>query len=239
MLIETAIIEENVRIQGTERMLEGMLAYPNEHTEGTALIAGPHPFLGGDMRNNIVSSLFKALASCGAVTLAFNYGGVGASEGGPADWPAVMSKFWKSGTFDEEDDWADDTGSAMVSLRQWCDLPPILLGYSFGCWTTVKNLRDSCAKAIILISPNPKQHTFEQLSNCVAPLLVIHSENDFTCNVSETIEWFESIREPKTRIQLPASEHFFRGHEREVTQAVLTFLQLNHVLETEKHDHNH
>lgn len=233
MLTETTIIEESVGIQGRGRMLEGILAYPADHTGCSALIVGPHPFLGGDMRNNVVNSLLKALASRGAVTLAFNYGGVGASEGGPADWPSVISTFWKEGAFPEENDWADDAGSAIAALRQWCDFPPVLIGYSFGCWTVVRNLEGLCAKAIVLISPNPKQHGFDELSSCPSPLLLIHSDNDFTYSVSEMMTWFELIREPKMRIQLSASEHFFRGHEMEVTAAVLEFLQHHQVLGSE------
>ncbi len=211
-------------------MLQGVLSYPVDHPSGSALIAGPHPFLGGDMRNNVVRSLSKALTSQGAVTLTFNYGGVGESEGGPADWPTAISTFWKDGTFEEEHDWTDDTASALGALGQWCDFPPVLIGYSFGCWTVVRNLQRSRAKAIVLISPNPKQHAFEALSGCPVPLLILHSENDFTCAVSEIMTWFESVREPKTRIQLSASEHFFRGHEEDVSRAVLTFLQDHDIL---------
>lgn len=232
MLTDIAVIQENVRIQGPGGMLEGLLAYPTERVSCSALIAGPHPFLGGDMGNNVVTALLNALASQGAVALAFNYGGVGGSEGGPADWPAIMSAFWKDGTFKEEHDWASDTGSAITALRQWCDLPPLLIGYSFGCWTLVGNLRDSGAQAIVLISPNPRQHAFDPLSACPVPLLLIHSDNDFTCSVSQTIAWAESIREPKTRIQLSAGEHFFRGHEEEVTGTVLKFLRRHNILRT-------
>ncbi len=235
MLSDIAIIEECVRLQRVGHTLDGILAYPNRLTDGAALIAGPHPLLGGDMRNNVVNSLLKALVSQGCVTLTFDYSGVGDSGGGPADWPAVMSKFWKTGTFVEENDWTDDTRCAMDSLRQWCDMTPVLLGYSFGCWTISKNLRESCAKAIVLISPNPKQHDFEQLSLCQAPLLVIHSDNDFTCDASEMKAWFDSIREPKTRIQWPTGEHFFRGQEMEVTMTVLDFLQQHHALGAEPH----
>lgn len=230
MLIETTITEEKVYIQGRERRLDGLLAYSADTAACSAVVAGPHPFLGGDMRNNIVSSLRKALALRGAVTLTFDYGGVGASEGGPSDWPAVMSTFWKNGTFEEENDWADDTGSAMASLRQWCDQRLVLIGYSFGCWTVARNLHESGANAIVLISPNPKPHTFETLADCPVPLLLIHSDNDFTCSEPELVAWYDSIREPKTRVSLSASEHFFRGHETAVTKEVLEFLQHHDLL---------
>lgn len=233
MLTNANIVQENVRIEGPARILQGILAYPDDQPGFSALIAGPHPFLGGDMRNNVVTSLLRALASQGAVALAFNYGGVGGSEGGPADWPKMMSAFWKNGTFDEENDWADDTNFATKALQQWCHHPPVFIGYSFGCWTIARNLQESCVRAIVLISPNPKQHAFTQLSECPTPLLLIHSDNDFTCSVSETIEWFDSIRQPKTRIQLSAGEHFFRGSEEEVASAVVEFLQNADIIRSE------
>jgi uncharacterized protein len=230
MLTETSIIEETVRINGQGRVLDGNLAYPADQAMCSALIAGPHPFLGGDRRNNVVRSLSEALSSQGAVALSFDYGGVGASEGGPSDWPAVMSTFWKDGTFKEEGDWADDAGSALASLRTWSDLPRVLVGYSFGCWTVTKNLSKSCAEAIVLISPNPEKHSFDELATCRVPLLLIHNDNDFTCSVSDMTAWFDSIRQPKTRVQLPASEHFFRGHEKELTNVVVEFLSQHGVL---------
>lgn len=239
MLINTNIVQENVCIEGPGRTLEGILAYPDGQPGFSALIAGPHPFLGGDMHNNVVTSLLRALASQGAVALAFNYSGVGSSEGGPADWPTVMSAFWKNGTFDEENDWADDTKSAMKALRQWCHHPPVFIGYSFGCWTIARNLQGSGARAIILISANPKRHAFDQLSECPTPLLLIHSDNDFTCNMTETIEWFDSIRQPKTRIQLSAGEHFFRGSEEELASVLVEFLRNADIVRSEKYEEDH
>ena len=119
MLTESTIIEEIVHIQGKGGALEGLLVYPDAAATCATLVAGPHPFLGGDMRNNVVSVLAKTLASEGSVTLAFNYGGVGGSEGGPADWSSTMSAFWKNGTFEEERDWLNDAGSAIAALRRW------------------------------------------------------------------------------------------------------------------------
>ena len=230
MLTDTSIIEESVRIQGRTRSLEGLLTYPGGEAQCSVLVAGPHPFLGGDMGNNVVHELAKHLASRGAVTLTFNYGGVGTSEGGPNDWPAVMSAFWNDGTFAEEHDWSVDAGSAITALHEWSDAPTVLIGYSFGCWAVVDQIAAAKPNAVVLISPNPKHHAFEALACCTAPLLLIHSDHDFTLDSSEMIAWFESLREPKTRLQIASGEHFFRGHEGEVSDAVSRFLQHHDLL---------
>ncbi len=233
MLSAAAAIEEGVRIPSCGRALEGTLTYALGEVRACALMAGPHPFLGGDMQNNIVRAMADALARRGVVALTFNYGGVGDSEGGPEDWPEAMSAFWRDGTLPAEQDWCEDTKSAIAWLRNSCDAPLLLIGYSFGCWTVAHHLQESYAQAIVLISPNPKRHTFDALSDAPVPLLVVHSDNDFTCSVSEATAWVDALREPKTRIQLSAGDHFFRGHEEEVTQAVLGFLDDRDILRDE------
>lgn len=218
------ICEEKVAIHRNERSLEGVLVYAfNRGPTWSVLIAGPHPLLGGDMSNNVVTSLARNLAAAGAVALTFNYAGVGDSEGGPADWPAVMSEFWNKGCFQEEADWIEDTSAAIAALREWCDRPLVLLGYSFGCWTIAQHAAIP-SRALILISPNPKKHAFAGLDGCNTPLLVLHSDNDFACGADEIASWFDGLGEPKTRRVLPAGEHFFRGEEEKVVRAVLDFL---------------
>lgn len=236
MMTNEDIVEELVRFEGRGRILEGVLAYPADQPRFSALIAGPHPLLGGDMRNNVVAALLRGLAQDGAVALSFNYGGVGNSEGGPADWPAVTSEFWSSGTIAEEADWADDAASAAKALYGWTQSAPVAVGYSFGCWVVDRLLREIPARAIVLISPNPKQHVFENLADCVAPLLVIHSDNDFTCTAPELVAWYDALREPKARIQVRAGEHFFRGCEDTVVSRLLDYLRGADILPVERHE---
>ncbi len=238
-----AIGEESVRIpvvapavgrasSGTDRTLEGRIAYPPDHQPSLcSLIAGPHPLLGGDLENNVVQALLARLADAGAVALAFNYAGVGRSEGGPGDWPTIVSAFWRDGRFDEERLWVEDTAAAVAFLRRSDPRRPVLIGYSFGCWTAVNNLCVADPAAVVLISPNPKQHSFEALADFDGPLLVIHSNNDFSCAETDLVAWFETLRPPKSRVLIRAGEHFFRRQEREVAATLLTFLRENGLIE--------
>jgi len=225
MPCDADICEERVRIEGNQRTLEGVLAYPFDSAPTRCvLIAGPHPLLGGDFHNNVVRALLQGLAAGESVVLAFNYGGIGQSEGGPADWPAVTSQFWRDGTFDEERDWVEDTAAAVAALRRWCDRPLVMIGYSFGCWTVSRQLGQGKVRAVVMISPNPKRHCLDGLRHGRAPLLVIHSDNDFTCSGEECAKWFQTLGEPKRRVLLSAGEHFFRGREPDLVRAVTEFL---------------
>ena len=219
----TEVIEERISVDAPGRKLEGLLGYGLADTAAfAALVAGPHPLLGGDMDNNLVCALRRGLAANGGVTLAFNYAGVGASEGGPADWPTVVSAFWENGRFDEEEAWVADTSAAAETLTRLCDRPRVVVGYSFGCWTAAHCLDG--ASAAILVSPNPKRHDFACLSGSLIPLLVIHSDNDFTGTAAEISAWTASLRDPKTLTVLDAGEHFFRGREDEVVRVVARFI---------------
>ena len=221
----SSIVVEQVRVGAANRTLEGRFGYPADgQPTWSCLILGPHPLLGGDLDNNLVTALLSGLAEAGGATLAFNYGGVGTSEGGPEDWPAVMSEFWEKGCFAEERDWTVDAASALKTLRGLCDRPLVVVGYSFGCSAASDILPQSAGFATVFISPNPKRHDFTALAEFAGPLLVVHSDNDFTGTTDEFTRWFDGVRTPKQSCLLPACEHFFRGQEEKVVQAVLEFL---------------
>src|SRR5208283_5387543 len=91
------LVVERVQFPSGAYRLEGELAYsdllpPN----GAAVIAGPHPLLGGNMHNNVVRCLGDGLAEHGLATLRFNYRGVGGSEGPAIDVTEHLAQFWRT-----------------------------------------------------------------------------------------------------------------------------------------------
>ena len=234
-----ATVQERVSIDSDGRRLEGILAYPETGTPtSTMLIAGPHPFLGGDLENNVVRTMLTELPRRGGLALAFNYSGVGASEGGPIDWPAAMSEFWRTGRIDYETKWADDAIAAAAMLAAMVTTPRVLVGYSFGCWAASRCIPRGDVDGIALLSPNPTRHDFSALHDSTAPLLVVSSDNDFSCSLSDVTIWFDDLRAPKTFKTLNAGEHFFRGHEREVAEIVIRYLHDNGVSNTRDEEYN-
>jgi len=221
-------IEERIRISSGDHDLEGMLAYACTSTPTfAAAIAGPHPLLGGDLQNNVVAALRRSVACCGGVAIAYNYSGVGESNGGPKDWPAVVAAFWETGCFDEERAWVDDMHAAMNKLNDLCNVPTVLIGYSFGCWPCARCLNDARVSAAVLISPNPTRQDLGGVHDTSLPIGVIHSDNDFTCSTEDVCDWFSRIAPPKSIVEISAGEHFFRGCEDEVCHAVTSFIRKN------------
>lgn len=226
MVAATEICEERVTIPAASGPLDGILAYPLAGSAAvSALIAGPHPLLGGNAENNVVRALRQALAEAGCAALTFAYRPLEALESGPRDWSAITTAFWRDGRFAEEHEWVTDLRNAAKALRRWCGArPPVLVGYSFGCWASALLSESTEPPALVLISPNAKQHDFGALAHSTAPLFVVHADNDFTCDEQSAARWFDTLREPKSRSVLCAGEHFFRGSEPLLAETVLTFL---------------
>src|SRR6185436_16466218 len=103
------ICEEHVTISRDDRDLPGILSYPFSGEPGIgALIAGPHPLLGGNLRSNVVRSLRQGLASAGCAALTFDYGTPDAAGSKARDWCAITADFWRNSRCQEETVWSDD-----------------------------------------------------------------------------------------------------------------------------------
>lgn len=201
-------------------MLNGQLAYPESgRPHWAALIVGAHPLLGAKPGNNIVDALRSSLAMNGAVTMSFSYRGTGASDSGNLDWQRMISDFWRDSHVAEESTWLEDGRSALEFLRTVVRSPIVLVGYSFGCWIVSCLHATRNAAAAVFISPNPTQHDLSGINAGGIPLLVISSDNDFSCPVEILRSWFDSLHNPKTHVLIPQGEHFFRGREAEVAEA--------------------
>jgi alpha/beta superfamily hydrolase len=208
--------------------LEGELAYAEAaEVHGVALLAGPHPFLGGDMHNNVVRRLGDGLAERGIATLRFNYRGVGASQGPAIDVAGQLAQFWQTSRVAGEPDLAQDAAAAAVFLRTSVAeaLPVALLGYSFGCTLLPQLAASDPAVPLVLVAPTIGKHdytTFETLPN---PLLVIAPADDFAADAGRVRQWFDRLSAPKLLHQELRDSHFFRGHEAWLAETVIAFLQ--------------
>lgn len=219
------LVEETVVVARPDGRIDARICYRHDGMPAwSALIAGPHPLLGGDMNNNVVRRLFEEIANANGLPMRFDYSGVGRSEGGPDNWDTATSAFWTANTIPQELTWIHDARAAALALTRLHPRPMVLMGYSFGCLAVARTGFSAPHRAIVLISPNPKQHDFSALAGLHTPLLVIHSENDFACETATLREWYRKIRVPKRLICMPAGEHFFRGEESAVTAEVLDFV---------------
>jgi alpha/beta superfamily hydrolase len=227
---ETAggLVVEEVRFPAGPYRLQGDLAYPESAPPwGAAVLAGPHPLLGGNMHNNVVRALGDGLAERGLLTLRFNYRGVGHSEGPPADVARHLAQFWSTGHVPGEMDLHQDVQAAATHLGGVADagLPLALVGYSFGCALLARVCVDRPRPALVLIAPTVTKHDYEPLLDVPGPKLVVASEDDFATDAGRLRQWFGRLPEPRRLILRRFDNHFFRGHEGWLTGTVHDFLR--------------
>jgi alpha/beta superfamily hydrolase len=221
----TDVIVESVRFPASTFALEGELAYPeSEPPLGGAVIAGPHPLLGGTMHNNVVSRLAEGLARRGIATLRFNYRGIGRSEGPPVDVLRSLAEFWATSHIADEPAYRDDLLGALDFARANLGLSRMaLIGYSFGC-SLLPHAHLAPDVPLVVIAPTVGTHDYQTFVPLANPLLVIASQEDFATAKDRLETWYATLSGPKELIRGQFDNHFFRGHEERLSDTVFVFI---------------
>jgi alpha/beta superfamily hydrolase len=220
------IVVESVRLPSLQYALEGELAYPEHQPPlGGAVIAGPHPLLGGTMHNNVVSKLAEGLAKRRLAALRFNYRGIGCSEGPPVDVMRSLAEFWASSHVSEEPAYREDMLVAMNFTRTNLRLPHLaLVGYSFGC-SLLPHAHAELDVPLVLVAPTIGTHDYDAFIPLRNPLLVIASGDDFASGSDRLRDWYTRLSCPKQIILGKFDNHFFRGHEQWLSETAFTFIR--------------
>lgn len=226
MYTANEIVEEVVTFSSECYRLEGTLAYPAVGEPGYAVaIAGPHPLLGGDMENNVVRGLGVGLSERGAVTLRFNYRGVGQSEGPRIDVAAQMASFWQTSHTSDESDWRHDFDAAVAFLRRLgCEMPLLLVGYSFGCAMLLRSRFVGDAVGLVMVAPTVAIHDYAAACSMMTPTRIVASEDDFASDQARLAELARSLPGLERVVAQRLDNHFFRGHEAWLADVVQEFI---------------
>ena len=221
------ITEEHVRFPSDNLSLEGVLAY-NEDTMPlkAILLCSPHPTLGGDMENNIITSLARVSANDGFLSLRFNYRGVGNSECGAKDIAEIFQYWEKTMSSENYGDAVTDVYSALNFLVKQSGRGTriFIAGYSFGGIVGMRVAAASDAvSAFASISTPFGKYDLGFLRECKKPKLFIYNQNDFATTVEDTLQGLEKIPLPMTSALIENSDHFYRGKEDIVSRKVCNF----------------
>lgn len=195
-------------------VLEGVLEIPEPRTgpRGGAVICHPHPLFGGNMHNNVVRALKKAVTEKGLISLRFNFRGTGRSEG----------------SYGQGIDEMEDVKAAVDFIAEVPEIDLgklIVAGYSFGCWVGLRAaVSDARPAGLIGISPPVNEYDFSFLRDETRPKLLVAGDQDFVCSVEGFNKLVEEIPEPKASKVLPGVDHFHAGHEADLIREVTGFL---------------
>ena len=129
---------EEVLIEGPIGKIEIDVGDPGDSRSGIAVIAHPHPLMGGTKDNKVVTTLARTLYALGNVTLRPNFRGVGATEG-------------------SHDDGRGETDDLIAVVRyaqqRYGSLRIICAGFSFGSFVQTRVAKQISPQQLILVAP--------------------------------------------------------------------------------------
>ncbi len=196
---------EKALVEGPVGKIEVDISDPGASSAGSrrgiAVIAHPHPLMGGTKDNKVVTTVARTLYALGNVTLRPNFRGVGATEGAHDE-----------GRGETEDLLA----VARYATQRFGELALTCAGFSFGSFVQTRVAKRLAPQQLVLVAPAVGR--FE--TGEVAPgTLVIHGELDDVVPLTAVFDWARPQNLPV--VVVPGGEHFFHGRLH-VLQQIIT-----------------
>jgi alpha/beta superfamily hydrolase len=207
-----------IQIDGVIGLMEMSIDLPDELKAnpefavcGLALVAHPHPLMGGTMDNKVAQTMARAFNQLGYVSVRPNFRGVGGTTGvhdngvgeledllHVTDWMRTPSS------------WAQFEATANQSwVANANTLPLVVSGFSFGSFVgshLVQRLAElGCpAERLVMVGSAAGKWT---LASVPADTLAIHGELDETIPLTDVLDW---ARPQELTVQVvPGADHFF------------------------------
>lgn len=165
-----------------------------------AIVCHPLSTEGGTMHNKVVTTTARALRECGALTVRFNFRGVGAS----------------AGAFDDGNGEADDLRAVIARVRAaYPDTPLWLGGFSFGSYVALKVASASPPALLVSIAPPVgRRWEMEAMPAPDVPWIVVQGDEDEVVDAAEVHAWLDALPPrtwPPHVVRMPGATHFFHG----------------------------
>lgn len=207
-----------ISIPGLVGKIEASLDLPDEirsdkdfKVRGLALIAHPHPLMGGTMDNKVAQTLARTFNQLGYISLRPNFRGVGETEGvhddgkGEAEDLFEVVKWmrnpqgWNSNTVLQNHAWVSEVAN----------LPLVLAGFSFGSYVgsylNERLINEGMAPERFVMVGSATSRW--ELPNVPKNTIVIHGELDETIPLTSVLDW---ARPQELTVQVvPGADHFF------------------------------
>lgn len=194
-------------IKGGAGDIEVLITRPARTTDTTPIIiiSHPHPLYGGSMTNKVVYILAKTFSELNAITVRFNFRGVGKSEGKYNDGIGE----------------AEDLQLIAKELKQWRPQAPIwLAGFSFGAYVTTRAQKVIQAEKLLLVAPPVSMYPFDELDEIIIPWVVIQGGQDEVIDATAVKNWVSQRKNQPQFIWMEEAGHFFHGKLNEVKEAI-------------------
>jgi len=207
-----------IHIDGVVGQIEMSIDLPDELknnpdflVRGLALVAHPHPLMGGTMDNKVAQTMARAFNQLGYVSVRPNFRGVGATAGVHDDGVGEMEDLL------HVTDWMRTPSSwnqfETTSQQAWIQtantLPLVVSGFSFGSFVgthLVQRLAELGRPAERLVMVGSAAGKWV-LAPVPADTILIHGEVDETIPLIDVLDW---ARPQELTVQVvPGADHFF------------------------------
>ncbi|MDH5601496.1 MAG: alpha/beta hydrolase [Gammaproteobacteria bacterium] len=195
-------------MQGLAGDIETVITLPQPLTASSpvVVISHPHPLYGGTMTNKVVHILHKTFSELGAITVRFNFRGVGES----------------AGEYNEGRGEAEDLQAIVEQLRKWRPLAAVwLAGFSFGAYVTARAQAKVKAEKVLLVAPPVLMYDFDVIAEIKVPWFVIQGGQDEVIDALAVKNWVSERPNPPQLIWMEEASHFFHGKLIDIKQALL------------------
>ncbi|MCP1728389.1 alpha/beta superfamily hydrolase [Natronospira proteinivora] len=202
---------EALAFTGPAGKLEGLLQESDsDEARAIAVVCHPHPLHQGSMHNKVAHTLARACSEAGAVSLRFNFRGVGGSEG----------------EFDEAVGETADALAAVAWMREhYPGLPLWLAGFSFGAQVSLQASPKAGPDRLITVAPPVQRFGGTRPARPDCPWLLLQGEADEVVDPQAVFDWAERYAEPPEIARFPEVGHFFHANLTPLRERVLAFLK--------------
>ncbi|QWD74157.1 alpha/beta hydrolase [Polynucleobacter sp. TSB-Sco08W16] len=207
-----------IQIDGLVGSMEMSIDLPDElktnpafMVRGLALVAHPHPLMGGTMDNKVAQTMARAFNQLGYVSVRPNFRGVGGTEGVHDDGVGELEDLLHvTEWMQTPSSWSQLEASANQAWTASANtLPLVVSGFSFGSFVgshLVQRLAElgRPAERLVMVGSAAGKWTLAQVP---ADTILIHGELDETIPLIDVLDW---ARPQELTVQVvPGADHFF------------------------------
>src|ERR1700733_13959542 len=191
---------------GPAGLIEGLLDHPDAAPLAVVVARPPHPLQGGAMQNKVPFMLARAFNDLGALSLRFNFRGVGRSEG----------------SFDQGIGETADALAAMDWLSaQHPGLPLWLGGFSFGSYVALRAQSQRQVARLVTVAPAVERFASADIHEPTCPWLLVQGDADDVVSPEAVLAWARALKSPPRIEVMAGAGHFFHGRLNELREAVV------------------
>jgi alpha/beta superfamily hydrolase len=197
-------------LDGPAGRLEARIDEPAGPPRAVAVVAPPHPELGGTLHDRVVYHATQGLTRVGCAVVRFSFRGSGSSEGA------------FTGGAGERDDFRAVVDAATA---RYPGLPVWAVGYSFGAWIAADvGAADPRVTQLVAIAPPIDSQDFSAVATAGKPVFLIHGEFDHFTSTKAMQRFYGTLAEPRELVIVDGADHLFDGHVSEIADTIADLL---------------